>query len=195
MLGRGHDDAQHDNAQHGHAQHHHGPHLILGGYSYGSMIATHVPPVADLVREIDPGTAAAVQIRSLAAGLAQGHEEVEAADSPRQQSPSLSAADVGTGYLLVSPLVPPVSWMAAVSASKRPDGLGHHSLLAVFGDSDVFSPVARLRKWVTDVATRSHASVRWEEVPGAGHFWREAGTLGRLMEAVDRWVSDTITMQ
>ncbi|KAJ9150283.1 GPI transamidase component PIG-S [Pleurostoma richardsiae] len=57
--------------------------------------------------------------------------------------------------------------------------------LAVYGDADVFAAVRRLRAWAGRLRG-GHLGSRFRavEVPGAGHFYIEEGTMGRLRDAV-----------
>ncbi|EAW25279.1 uncharacterized protein NFIA_107710 [Aspergillus fischeri NRRL 181] len=109
-------------------------HLILGGYSYGSMIASHLPTVdvvARLFAEGDIGTSFH-QIRQAAKELsAQSIKSVRGTDMPSTSSNfasrecSTTVEDVTRttiSYLLVSPLLPPVN-LLLTSFSKLSSGL------------------------------------------------------------------------
>lgn len=60
--------------------------------------------------------------------------------------------------------------------------------LAIFGSTDVFTSGQRLRGWAEKMARASTSSLKWHEIEGAGHFWREEGVMQILQEKVATWV-------
>ena len=104
-------------------------------------------------------------------------------------------ACIEISYLLVSPLVSPLSsmlFMGSLFSSRQShaaqDELADRRTLAVYGDEDVFSSQRKLRRWAEGLRGRQDSKFRFEEIAGAGHFWRENGVLQQLLEAVSEWV-------
>ncbi|KAL4974880.1 Alpha/Beta hydrolase protein [Aspergillus desertorum] len=103
------------------ATNHEGIHLILGGYSYGSLIASHLPAsevVADIIQDAIQGTPAHEIFLTAKTTCAFSRNEI----MQSAQAPTLDASGPGQearellqscgttiSYLLVSPLLPPVN--------------------------------------------------------------------------------------
>jgi len=108
---------------------------------------------------------------------------------------------VKTHYLLISPLLPPVSSFATMFSRPRihnpkapraaeeeeEDRLVKNPTLAVYGDVDFFTSVRKLRKWNHMLASKEGSLFQGVEIAGAGHFWREDGVEARLREVVGSW--------
>ncbi|KAJ4286261.1 hypothetical protein N0V90_013295 [Kalmusia sp. IMI 367209] len=100
-------------------------------------------------------------------------------------------------YLLISPLTPPISTLAAPglarsfwSRSTQPgseDILAKHKTLAVFGDQDMFSSARKMRDWVDRMQREAQDKFLNMEVGGAGHFWHEEGVERQLRDALMEW--------
>lgn len=101
-------------------------------------------------------------------------------------------------YLLVSPLqglvghlasmsLVPSAWARAKSsAEEAAEGkLTSSPTLAIYGDSDVFTPKQRLQSWVQERQEVPNSSFRGEEIASAGHFWVEEGVLSQMIKLVD----------
>ncbi|KAL9623079.1 MAG: hypothetical protein Q9160_002593 [Pyrenula sp. 1 TL-2023] len=246
--------------------------LILGGYSYGSLLVTHLPPVEqviDIFRQPCNGSSEAV-IRDRAVDLskrwAKRLEEQKAHGRGRQRqsrspniatSASLSVAvgDESTGrrtsrdsrrsldlegirksfdqararihfgrmescsdseeekldeiqiatpsiqHLLVSPLLPPVSNFLTMFSrpflESRTREHANHShnpqltlkpTLAIFGDSDTFTSKRKLRKWAETLTKAPGSRFDFEEIEGAGHFWRHTEEQQTMQMAIGRWL-------
>ncbi|GAB7338364.1 hypothetical protein MBLNU457_4664t3 [Dothideomycetes sp. NU457] len=96
--------------------------LVLGGYSYGSLIVTHLPPLDDMLLSFqDPAadTAASdiVQKSRYIAGetIPRNRRGVNPksngdGDEPAPATVGLNMHDFMVRYLLISPLLPPVSF-------------------------------------------------------------------------------------
>lgn len=113
-------------------------------------------------------------------------------------------------YLLISPLLPPISKLASmfsrISFSGRsklhtahdspllkcePEKqLTSHPTLAVYGNKDFFTSHKKLRKWVESLASQQGSKFRFVEVDGAGHFWHEDGAEKQMKAAVREWIRD-----
>ena len=108
---------------------------------------------------------------------------------------------VRTHYLLISPLLPPISALATFFTHLRPvpDGAGREEeeeeklsrwpSMAIYGDRDLFTSPRKLRAWATRLAARSYSTFRCCEITDAGHFWREEASETRLRRAVRQWAN------
>ncbi|KAL2818788.1 Alpha/Beta hydrolase protein [Aspergillus cavernicola] len=98
-------------------------HLILGGYSYGSMVASHLPSseiVADLFNDGAKGTPAHEIFLTARTICTLSEDEISQLQQPASTTPStthtaeaaedvLKSSNTTTSYLLVSPLLPPIN--------------------------------------------------------------------------------------
>ena len=100
-------------------------------------------------------------------------------------------------FLLVSPLLPPISSLATFfSSSSKPKSietdieqtLADHPTLAIYGNRDVFTSQKKLRVWALALRRRPSSLFRFHEVPGAGHFWREHDAEEEMRRQVRMWV-------
>ena len=62
--------------------------------------------------------------------------------------------------------------------------LTQNPTLAIFGDTDVFVSVAKLRGWAGRMQGRHESRFHAVEVSTAGHFWVEEGVLDKMLGAV-----------
>ncbi|CAG8412488.1 unnamed protein product [Penicillium salamii] len=155
-------------------------HLILGGYSYGSLIASHVPSlgvIVDLFQTSDPSIS---EIRNTAYRVA-----ISSLDHPISLTdPDLSALTT-ISYLLVSPLLPPISQLLTifttlslkVASRTLPcpdpaDQLSRHRTLALAGNQDSFVSAAKLERWSEDLLHMPGSQFQFRMIDGADHFWR-----------------------
>jgi len=115
-----------------------------------------------------------------------------------------------TFYLLISPLLPPVSMFATMffkhgrsasdnltpsqgtrqSTSSADKKLTSHATLAIYGDSDFFTSQRKLRKWAEYLSRDPGSRFRFREIVGAGHFWHEDGAEAQLRSIIGDWVQD-----
>jgi alpha/beta superfamily hydrolase len=97
-------------------------------------------------------------------------------------------------YLLISPLLPPISTLTALSLkhSQQEDceRFSRVHSLAVFGNDDIFTSVKKLRKWTQEISSRPDSKFRSVEIEGAGHFWHDHQTQKQLRIAVKEWVGE-----
>jgi alpha/beta superfamily hydrolase len=202
--------------------------LLIGGYSYGSLIASLTPPVLDILKLLEappPCTPAFAKALLTAKESARKwldtHSNTRTSYSgtfnraavhaaiQREENRKLECEQVHHGidkkwkvtarYLLVSPLLPPISSLMMGFPGVKAWSLGRGSVdegekgieavdarvLAVYGDGDTFTGVRKYRKW-----REKMEGERWKgvEVGGAGHFWREEGVMGVLVGEVEEWV-------
>lgn len=263
--------------------------LILGGYSYGSMIASHAPSVPELLRALfdsastQPDTAAseiilraqhlasawneeAVEVQhirsqhhesSLSAhahaiamggiegneserkkrvsresrrsfdldgirksldrgkrrlssrhGHGQSEDEAERHEVPSDKVNAVAKElpEVRTSYLLVSPLLGPISTLAtffsplttlhfesgqktiSLQASDPDFKLAEHSTLVAFGEHDGFTSGKKLTKWASALAEMEDSKFSFESVGDAGHFWNDGESMRALKGAVREWL-------
>ncbi|KAL1297855.1 hypothetical protein AAFC00_006382 [Neodothiora populina] len=102
---------------------------------------------------------------------------------------------VKTHYLLISPLLPPLSAFLSPSWASmllmRPfdsETLVRNKTLVVFGSEDGFTSARRMRAWCKKMEMQSTAKdFEWHEEEKAGHFWRERGVIKGLATRVERW--------
>jgi hypothetical protein len=104
---------------------------------------------------------------------------------------------VEPSYLLISPLLPPISSFATLpfgfrslrhnheELSKR---LSLHHSLAVFGNDDLFTSAHKLRKWAKGISEEHNSAFHYVEVEHAGHFWRDHVVQNALKIAVKEWI-------
>ncbi|KAF1810459.1 hypothetical protein P152DRAFT_451198 [Eremomyces bilateralis CBS 781.70] len=241
-------------------------HLILGGYSYGSLIVTHLPTVSEIIARFSSPVegSAAAEVRLRARRLAEedaalysaslpatnvdsspcspsksrllsiGGDETDAEhrrslrelrrsidgrpshrsldlperirsirhkDKGNQTGPSTLASDgsdlqaghmpnVVESYLLISPLLPPTSFFTAVSLrDPNLEKFSRHPTLAVFGDSDVFTSIRKLREWAAGRSQPDGSRFQGAAVNKGGHFWIDPAHVRELKEAVIRWAA------
>ncbi|MCJ1394262.1 hypothetical protein MMC18_007140 [Xylographa bjoerkii] len=257
--------------------------LILGGYSYGSLITSTLPSTESILSHfstVHKGTSEAeirlrafhmstqwnaeaaphpMRGRTLAMtktsvasthAFTMGGDEAEpgsrrtsrdsrssfdfvrrsmdrsrARRSPTRHSTDLDAqsleeklgrirvANPHTIYLLISPLLPPISMFATMFSkpgtfSKRHGASPHmsdgnvypvvedkfrkHATLAIYGDKDFFTSHKRLRKWAEQWASAIDSHFTFREIHRAGHFWHEEGVDAEMRKCIREWVIDVI---
>jgi len=202
--------------------------LLIGGYSYGSLIASLTPPVPDILKLLEaPPPSTPAFAKALLTAKESARRWLDTHSSTRtsysgtfnraavhaalqqEENRKLECEQVHHGvdkkwkvtarYLLVSPLLPPISSFMMGFAGMKAWGLGRGSVdeeergieaagarvLAVYGDGDTFTGIRKYRKW-----REKMEGERWRgvEVGGAGHFWREEGVMEVLVGQVEEWV-------
>ena len=108
-------------------------------------------------------------------------------------------------YLLISPLLPPVSSFATMFSKlstsrshKGPlnepaphgqyDRLTSCGTLAIYGGKDFFTSQKKLRAWSEALRSKSNSRFDFHEVSIAGHFWREEGHEAELRRTIRDWL-------
>ena len=126
----------------------------------------------------------------------------EAHHAETQSDPSEPEIAVSVRYLLISPVLLPFSQtllppapLTSVFTARGESGEGgipgpllKHPTLAVFGSKDGFTSGRHLGGWARTQASLSRSSFEWEQIEGAGHFWRESGTVDALNDRIARWL-------
>ena len=110
-----------------------------------------------------------------------------------------------TSYLLVSPLLPPISMFATMFTKLDMRCLGRSShlpeseeklvsnpTLAVFGDKDFFTSHKKLQSWAEGLHGASKSRFQFRAVTSAGHFWHEEGAEREMCGAVGDWIDGII---
>lgn len=144
--------------------------MVLAGYSYGSMIMSQVGDVSEALAAFTspaPGSAAE-GISRLAREAAQktlAEEDIASVPAPLDKLPAVKPA-----YLLVSPLLPPISGMLGLSLPSVPKGIKNlfrskeaaevddahsmdsplflrHPTFAIFGSDESFTSPKKLSSW------------------------------------------------
>ncbi|KAI9042641.1 uncharacterized protein KD926_005247 [Aspergillus affinis] len=184
--------------------------LILAGYSYGSMIASHLPAldvVADLF-ENSVAESATYRIRREAErifALSSDTQETQSRSLTSEGAFSISSARIC--YLLVSPLLPPINMFltlfsklslnvgAHTAAQGRnipcpnlTDQLRAHPTLAMYGSHDAFTSAQKLRQWSQELGLKPGSQFQSAEIDGAGHFWRERGAESEARATLREWL-------
>jgi pimeloyl-ACP methyl ester carboxylesterase len=100
-------------------------------------------------------------------------------------------------YLLVSPLLPPISSLAALPISRSSNSeddqakFRSHPTLAIFGTKDTFTSAKKLRAWASDLQI-ANPRFRFAEIEGAGHFWHGENDAKQLKGQLDNWIQELV---
>lgn len=141
----------------------------------------------DIPRSLDLGH----HLRSLGH---RGRRSEVSITSPEQVDVTLATPEVR--YLLISPLTPPISTLAAPALGQKLWGrssdtglesIGKQATLAVYGDQDIFASARKIREWCDHLKAEHGPSFSSVEVAGAGHFWIEQGVEEQLRAALREW--------
>jgi hypothetical protein len=120
-------------------------------------------------------------------------------------APMPALPHISPHYLLISPLLPPLSNFLSLSTSSlffwrhhsehQPQILLQHPTLVVYGTKDMFTSSTKLDAWckkMDTMAIQNRGSFKWRKVEGAGHFWREKGVEVELRLSVREWVDEVV---
>lgn len=175
--------------------------LVLGGYSYGSMMVYHQPKVEDVV-----GLFASPKSGSLATELlAKARELVQGEESKDKEEDTESELPLATvSYLILSPVLSLASglvtlWsnLSRVSIQGKQlttpapeEQLPKHRTLIVYGTDDMFTSVKSFQQWTAQLSKAPDSQVRSVEIPNAGHFWLEQNFHSQLRKTISTWLDD-----
>ncbi|KAK6349295.1 hypothetical protein TWF730_010045 [Orbilia blumenaviensis] len=115
-----------------------------------------------------------------------------------------------TSWLLVSPLLPPVSmflnlpnpmsWFPTktkkeeekeAEESTEDDTEDERDVFAVYGTDDMFTGIGKYRNWTKGKVERSGGKFRGVEIDEAGHFWmQEEDWMVKLRDTVAGWIDE-----
>ncbi|KAH8700156.1 Alpha/Beta hydrolase protein [Talaromyces proteolyticus] len=180
--------------------------LILAGYSYGSMVASHQPTIGDVASLFatpeagSPVETILLQARDLVEGA---NKDVTESNDKLDQDSKLPAATIS--YLLLSPILPPASrlvtlWanLSSVSIAGKQisipapeEELPKHRTLVVYGTDDMFTSETKLRHWTKSLREVQGSHAKSVEISFAGHFWIEQTFHTQLRKAISDWFNDT----
>ncbi|KAJ5895165.1 hypothetical protein N7495_006856 [Penicillium taxi] len=198
-----------DRDQGSRAKENYGIRLILGGYSYGSFIASHLPTldvIAELFQPRTGVTSSPTPFEKISAEARRIAALSIRATQPRENRTDDQGICVSTAisYLLMSPLLPPLTQVltafstlslqiGGTSAQTRPAGcpadqLRTHKTFALYGDKDTFNSVRKLRDWSSELGRMPQSLFQSCEIKGAGHFWREDGVEERAKQGLREWL-------
>lgn len=186
--------------------------LVLAGYSYGSMIASHQPNVEDVVALFSKPSSDSIAARILAkakkliAGTAgAGEESLEEfySDEPVQLDDDI-ASDLplaNISFVLVSPILSYAYGLVTlfgnlsklsiqgrhISTPALEERLPKHRTLIIYGTDDMFTSERKLQSWTKKLKEAPESQVDVLEVRMAGHFWMEASFKKQLRQAISDW--------
>lgn len=185
--------------------------IILGGYSYGSMIASNLPGV-DAVTDIFENApnhremGAICQTAKEMATSTNRRLTMQARSSSQEAFKTTSHGKIS--YLLISPILPPISSFLTlfgtfsidvqmgpsapgkhIPCPKPADQLSTHDTLVIYGNEDTFTPASKIRNWSNGIAKVSGSKLESHEIDGAGHFWREDGVESQARSVLRNWLS------
>ncbi|KAF2438762.1 hypothetical protein P171DRAFT_155820 [Karstenula rhodostoma CBS 690.94] len=149
----------------------------------------------EIGRSVDGGRSLDIvsRLRSLSHGHRRGKDPSPRPPAGPGKRPAIQVPAVR--YLLVSPITPPTSTLAAPALARgfwsRPGNedatLKMHETLAVYGDEDMFASAKKIREWTARMEIENQRGFGGVEVSGAGHFWHEQGVERQLREALRLW--------
>jgi alpha/beta superfamily hydrolase len=177
--------------------------LVLGGYSYGSMMVYHQPKVEDIVSLFaSPKSGSlASELLAKARELLQGENK----DQNNNQEDTESELPLATvSYLILSPVLSLASglitlWsnLSRVSIQGKQlttpppeEQLPKHRTLVVYGTDDMFTSVKSFQQWTAQLSNSPDSQVRSVEIPFAGHFWLEQNYHAQLRKTISTWLDD-----
>lgn len=171
-------------------QHEHKTSLTIGGEETSPdhrRSSREAKRSLDVPRSLDLGR----RLRSLSH---RGRRHESSTTSLDQVEVTVVAPEVK--YLLISPLTPPISTLAAPALGQKLwshssgvelDTIGMCSSLAVYGDQDIFASVKKTRDWSEHLKNTHGPTFSSVEVAGAGHFWVEPGVEEQLRVVLRKW--------
>ena len=120
----------------------------------------------------------------------------------RHESRSNPRSKMQICYLLISPLLPPISGLATtfrrlefsfrdLPATDRGSGwteLAQNPSCAIYGDSDAFTSSKKLDRWAQERVQTNLAGFRYFRIPKAGHFWHGESCQRQLKNCVRNWI-------
>ena len=144
-------------------------------------------------------------------GLQRQSNEVGLLDVQEQDRlPVVSLPIPQTCYLLISPLLPPVSHLLTMFSNLKQESpsenhtflskwtrpssalsdsmLTTYSTMAVYGTSDFFASQTKLRKWAENLMKQPSSLFQRQEVDSAGHFWQEVGAIESMVGHIQMWL-------
>ncbi|KAM5434693.1 hypothetical protein MferCBS31731_006639 [Microsporum ferrugineum] len=192
------------------------PSIIVSGYSYGSMLASYLPTLRSIQlvfaesREND--TPARIMQKAWSLSSKWNKEcwvQNGIISEPEFPDPCTRIArmeKINISYLLITPILPPISFFTATSlftptskltttvngkylqSSDLRDKVLEHETLAIFGNKDGFTSSKKLISWCEELK-KEGSRFNSVMVRGAGHFWHEDGSKSQMKKAIREWVA------
>ncbi|EEA22039.1 hypothetical protein TMatcc_008537 [Talaromyces marneffei ATCC 18224] len=184
--------------------------LVLAGYSYGSMIASHQPNVDDVISIFSKPTGDSLAARILAKAKKlitsaeeeteeefYGTEEVQLDDDTASDLPPAKIS-----FLLVSPILSYALGFVTLWGNLTKLSVQGHNIvtpaleerlpkfrsLIVYGTDDMFTSEKKLQNWTKKLKDAPESQVDVVEVRMAGHFWVEPSFHQKLRQAISGWL-------
>ncbi|KAK3675209.1 hypothetical protein LTR78_004718 [Recurvomyces mirabilis] len=179
--------------------------VIMGGEETDSSQRRHSPDSrrsVDAVRELPHRLKA--HIRQSSDTNDKHHSRRRSQNTttpPGTVDSTLATPSVTAHYALISPVILPFSNLIsppgapsltmgvkkAGTADKNAGALfPQQPTLVIFGTRDTFTSTKRFLAWA-EKQTKLSPSFEWEQVEGAGHFWRESGVMQALQARVAKF--------
>jgi hypothetical protein len=176
--------------------------IIYGGNDEPSPADRHIDP-------IHKGHEIQTRIKNVIHRTHKPSPSVTSTSSKTSQDiePISALPHVSAHYLLISPLLPPLSNFLSLSAPNllfwrhhdhTSHTLLHHPTLVIFGTKDIFTSSAKLDAWckkMSSLAIQNKTRFKWRKVEGASHFWREGGVEKELRESVREWADEGVPQE
>jgi hypothetical protein len=150
----------------------------------------------DIRRSVDRGLS--VEIGNRLRSLSHSHRRCKDDSQPiaLETAERIPITMPEVHYLLISPLTPPISTLAALALGHKfwtrsrgdyEDVVGLHKTLAIYGGQDIFTSAKRTRDWSDYLKAMPGSRFSSIEVAEAGHFWVESGVEEKLRDALRHW--------
>jgi alpha/beta superfamily hydrolase len=129
--------------------------------------------------------------------LGKKHAESDS-DECAKLSPSNASTNVIPFYLLISPPLQFISSLVQLPigytfAETECATWTKNPTLAIFGDSDAFTSAKNYLAWAQN-AESVNKDFQYVAVASAGHFWGEAGVLGKMKSAIRAWLQQKVLL-
>ncbi|KAK2738459.1 hypothetical protein FQN57_007050 [Myotisia sp. PD_48] len=123
----------------------------------------------------------------------------------RSQEDFAKAGHINVSYLLISPILPPVSYLTAtalvskaglkidlegfsIAPADPQKQLATHKSMVICGDRDAFTSVRKLESWWENMIKAPDSRFAWAIIPGCGHFYREGDAETQARTAIRHWL-------
>ncbi|KAF3480903.1 uncharacterized protein GIQ15_06250 [Arthroderma uncinatum] len=190
--------------------------IIVSGYSYGSMLATYLPSLESIQIAFEEHKEAKAPVKilqeahNMSSKWNRGIGSQDDANQPCYPAHSIETTesnDINISYLLVSPILPPISLFTATalltSTSKLTTTIqgkllqgsdlhtkaSEHRTLALYGDRDGFTSSKRSNDLCEELKKLEHSRFGSVLVEGAGHFWHEDEAEVQMRNAIRNWIA------
>lgn len=174
--------------------------IVLGGYSYGSLIVQSLPPFKSILGQFCEADAESGEAGIIAQAQALAVEHLDTYSFVRvftidvnQSQRALKSRVFRPSSLLISPLLQPISTLLSLQFTNvfmkdNECNLTSNKTLAVFGGHDTFTSSTRLIRWADRLKKAEESQFKHEHIVDAGHFWNEAGAGVKLQQCIASWL-------